>query len=233
MQADVAFIGGDVDTAVRLHRRAWELAVSDDWLQAMWALGSVAQRLTYGGRLDDSATSPTKPLRWPTAAAARQPRPGLGRGRTAGVQPDPATGTPGAIEVARRRSAAGKWSSRPSSAWPSSRARQGDVDGALADCESLLAEHEHGTLPAIPCGSSRCSPSLAPSPTPLSSTERPSQTQRWRLPVAETTLEEAAAALRAELGDTGSRRLAAAGADLDESHVVAVAVEAIHRVTRN
>ena len=54
-----------------------------------------------------------------------------------------------------------------------------------------------------------------------------------RFPVAETALVEAGAKLRSELGDGELDRLAAAGADLDEPAVVAVAVEAVRKVTRN
>ena len=55
IEADVAFISGDVDTAVRLHRRAADMALSaGDLLQAMWALGSVSHALTYGAELEES-----------------------------------------------------------------------------------------------------------------------------------------------------------------------------------
>jgi hypothetical protein len=53
-----------------------------------------------------------------------------------------------------------------------------------------------------------------------------------RFPVAEAGLLDAVTRLRAELGDREVDRLATEGADLDEADVVAVAVNAVQRVTR-
>jgi hypothetical protein len=242
MQADVAFIGGDVDAAVRLHRRAWELAVADDdWLQAMWALGSVSHALTYGGRVDESrrVADATAALAdscgSPTAAAMQDWVVG-----ELLASSDPAAAR---LHLERAIEVATSVGSRQvvveaEFGLAIVKARQGDVDSALADCETLLADSHATRTGILPRDLVRVIEVLTivgafADAAKLYGAAVSPRRRAGRFPVAEAALEEAAVALRAELGDTELGRLAAAGADLDEPELVAVAVEAIHRVTRH
>jgi predicted ATPase/DNA-binding SARP family transcriptional activator/class 3 adenylate cyclase len=241
IQADVAFIGGDVDAAVRLHTRAWELAVIDgDWLQAMWALGSVSHALTYGAELEQSREVAEKSgalaaeCGSPTAAAMQEWVVGELVAST-----DPAAAQ---VHLERAIELATSMGSRQvvleaEFGLAIVKARQGDVDGALADCDALLADSHTTRTGILPRDLVRVIEVLTivraySDAAQLYGAAMSPRRSAGRFPVAETALLEAGVKLRSELGDGELGRLAAAGADLDEPGVVAVAVEAVRKVTR-
>ena len=152
MQADVAFIGGDVATAVRLHRRAAELAIADgDLLQAMWTLGSVSHALTYGAELEESrrvaeqSAALAAECGSPTAAAMQDWVVGelLASTDPAAAQSHLERAIETATSVGSRQVAV-----EAEFGLAIVKARQGDVDGALADCYALLAD-SHATRTGI------------------------------------------------------------------------------------
>ena len=242
IQADVAFIGGDVDAAVRLHTRAWELAVTHgDWLQAMWALGSVSHALTYGAELERSREVAEKS----GALAAECGSPTAAAMQEWVVGELVASTDPGAAQAHLERAIelATSMGSRQvvleaEFGLVIVKARQGDVDGALADCDALLADSLATRTGILPRDLVRVIEVLTivgaySDAAELYGAATSPRRSAGRFPVAETALVEAGAKLRSELGDGELDRLAAAGADLDEPAVVAVAVEAVRKVTRN
>jgi predicted ATPase/DNA-binding SARP family transcriptional activator/class 3 adenylate cyclase len=242
VQADVAFIGGDVDAAVRLHTRAWNLAVTDgDWLQAMWALGSVSHALTYGAELERSREVAEKSgalaaeCGSPTAAAMQEWVVGELLAST-----DPAAAQ---AHLQRAMELATSMGSRQivveaEFGLAIVKARQGDVDGALADCNALLADSHATRTGILPRDLVRVIEVLAivgaySDAAQLYGAAMSPRRSAGRFPVAEAALIEAGVKLRSELDEGEFDRLAAAGADLDEPAVVAVAVEAVRKVTRD
>jgi predicted ATPase/DNA-binding SARP family transcriptional activator len=215
MQADVAFIGGDVATAVRLHQRAAELAIADgDLLQAMWTLGSVSHALTYGAELEESRRAADQSgalaarCGSPTAAAMQDWVLGelLASTDPAAAQSHLERAVEAATSVGSRQVAV-----EAEFGLAIVKARQGDIDGALADCFALLADSHATGTGVLPRDLVRVIEVLA-----LVGAYR-----------------EAAVRLRSELGDAELSRLAFAGADLDEAEVVSVALDAVREVTRS
>jgi predicted ATPase/DNA-binding SARP family transcriptional activator len=242
IQADVAFIAGDVEGAVRLHTRAWELALADgDWLQAMWALGSVSHALTYGAELDRSRAVAEKSgvlaaeCGSPTAAAMQEWV--LGE-LLASTDPASAQG-----HLERAIELAASMGSRQvvveaEFGLAIVKARQGDVDGALADCDALLADSHATRTGILPRDLVRVIEVLAivgahADAARLYGAAVSPRRSAGRFPVTEAALVQAGLTLGTALGKGELDRLAAEGADLDESDVVAVAVEAVRKVTRN
>ncbi|MEY2566667.1 MAG: hypothetical protein QOE35_1196 [Actinomycetota bacterium] len=241
IQADVAFIAGDVDEAVRLHTRAWELAVTDgDWLQAMWALGSVSHALTYGAELERSREVAEK-----SGALATE----CGSPTTTAMQEWVvgelvASTDPAAAQAHLERSIelATSMGSRQvvveaEFGLAIVKARQGDVEGALADCDALLADSHATRTGILPRDLVRVIEVLTivqayADAAQLYGAAISPRRSAGRFPVSEAALVEAGLNLRSELGDGEFDRLAAAGADLGEPGVVAVAVEAVRKVTR-
>jgi ATP/maltotriose-dependent transcriptional regulator MalT len=240
IQADVAFIGGDVATAVRLHRRAAELAIADgDLLQAMWTLGSVSHALTYGTELEESrrvaeqSAALAAECGSPTAAAMQDWVVGELLAST-----DPVAARSHlerAIEVA---TSVGSRQVAVEAEFGLAivKARQGDVDGALADCHTLLADSHATRTGILPRDLVRVIEVLTlvgayREAALLYGAAMSPRRAAGRFPVSEAALLEAASRLRSELGDAEVGRLALAGADLDEADVVRVAVDAVREVT--
>jgi predicted ATPase len=241
MQADVAFIGGDVETAVRLHRRATELALAaGDLLQAMWTLGSVSHALTYGAALDESrqvaeqSADLATACGSPTAAAMQDWVVGelLASTDPAAAQRHLERAIETATSVGSRQVAV-----EAEFGLAIVKARQGDVDGALTDCHALLADSHATSTGILPRDLVRVIEVLTlvrafPKAALLYGAAVSPRRSAGRFPVAEAALREAAARLQSELGDAELERLALEGADLDEAEIVSVAVDAVREVTR-
>lgn len=242
IQADVAFISGDVEEAVRLHTRAWELAAADgDWLQAMWALGSVSHALTYGAELERSrevaeqSGALAAQCGSPTALAMQEWVVGELVAST-----DPAAAQrhlEHAIELATSMGSR-QLVVEAEFGLAIVKARQGDVDGALGDCDALLADSHATRTGILPRDLVRVIEVLTivgayADAAQLYGAAISPRRSAGRFPVADAALVEAGEQLRRELGDEEFDRLAAAGAELDEPGVVGVAVEAVRGVTRN
>jgi predicted ATPase/DNA-binding SARP family transcriptional activator/class 3 adenylate cyclase len=240
--ADVAFFDGDVRGAAQLHRRAAELAVAEgDVGQAMWTLGSVSHALTYGGELGESRRVAAETALLadacgsPTAAAMQEWELGelLAATDLSAAQRHLETAIELATSVGSRQVVL-----EAEFGLAIVKARRGDVDGAVAHCTALLADSfatKTGILPRdlvrvievlTLAGANRDAALLYGAAT------SPRRSAR-RFPVAEVGLLDAVTRLRAELGAAEVDRLAAEGADLEEADVVAVAVNAVQRVTRN
>ena len=242
IEADVAFISGDVDTAVRLHRRAADMALSaGDLLQAMWALGSVSHALTYGAELEEShrVAEQTAALAadcgCPTAAAMHDWVVG-----ELLASSDPAAARSHLEKAVATASSVGSRQVAVEAEFGLAivKAQQGDVDGALADCLALLAESHATSTGILPRDLVRVIEVLTHvgayrDAALLCGAATSPRRSAGRFPVAEAALLEAASRLRLELGDEEAERLAAAGADLDEAEIVSVAVDAVREVTRN
>jgi tetratricopeptide (TPR) repeat protein len=242
MQADVAFIGGDVATAVRLHQRAAELAIAaGDSLQAMWTLGSVSHALTYGAELEESrqvaeqSAGLAAECGSPTAAAMQDWVVGelLASTDPAAAQSHLERAIQTATSVGSRQVAV-----EAEFGLAIVKARQGDVDGALADCYALLADSHATRTGILPRDLVRVIEVLTlvgayREAALLYGAAMSPRRSAGRFPVSEAALLEAASRLRSELGDAEVGRLALAGADLDEAQVVGVAVDAVREVTRN
>jgi hypothetical protein len=117
------------------------------------------------------------------------------------------------------------------------KARRGDVDGALAHCGALLADSHATNTGILPRDLVRVIEVLTlvgayDDAALLWGAATSARRSARRFPVAEASLREAVARLRAELGDVEVDRLAADGANLDEAGIVAVAVDAVRGVTR-
>jgi predicted ATPase/DNA-binding SARP family transcriptional activator len=242
VQADVAFIGGDVATAVRLHRRAAELAIAaGDLLQAMWTLGSVSHALTYGAELEESRRVAEQSAVLaaecgsPTAAAMQDWVVGELLAST-----DPAAAQSHLERAIRTATSVGSRQVAVEAEFGLAivKARQGDVDGALADCHALLADSHATRTGVLPRDLVRVIEVLTlvgayREAALLYGAAMSPRRSAGRFPVSEAALLEAASRLRSELGDAEVGRLALAGADLDEAEVVGVAVDAVREVTRN
>ena len=163
IEADVAFISGDVDTAVRLHRRAADMALSaGDLLQAMWALGSVSHALTYGAELEESHRVAEQTRLWrPTAAVPRLRRctTGSSGSYSRAVIPQP----PGRIwrRPSRQRHlwAVVRSPSRRSSASRSSkhsRETSTALSRTASRCSLRATRRARASCPATSCASLRC-----------------------------------------------------------------------------
>ena len=118
------------------------------------------------------------------------------------------------------------------------KARQGNVDGALADCLALLADSHATRTGILPRDLVRVIEVLTlvgayREAALLYGAAMSPRRSAGRFPVSEAALLEAASRLRSELGEAEVGRLALAGADLDEAEVVRVAVDAVREVTRN
>jgi hypothetical protein len=117
------------------------------------------------------------------------------------------------------------------------KARQGDVDGALADCHALLADSHATRTGILPRDLVRVIEVLTlvgavRDAALLYGAAVSPRRSAGRFPVSEAALREAATRLRSELGDAELERLALAGAELDEAQIVSTAVEAVREVTR-
>jgi predicted ATPase/DNA-binding SARP family transcriptional activator/class 3 adenylate cyclase len=239
--ADVAFFAGDVAGATRLHRRASELAIAEgDLLQALWTLGSVSHALTYGGKMEESravadeTAALAEACGSPTAAAMQAWV--LGELFAATDLSDAQQHLERAIQLA---ASVGSLQVVLEAEFGLAivKARRGDVDGALAHCGALLADSHATNTGILPRDLVRVIEVLTlvgayDDAALLWGAATSARRSARRFPVAEASLREAVARLRAELGDVEVDRLAADGANLDEAGIVAVAVDAVRGVTR-
>jgi non-specific serine/threonine protein kinase len=240
--ADVAFFAGEPLVAATLHREAAELAIAaGDLLQAMWTLGSVSHALMYGGYHDHAARvadevralaercgAPTAFAMYEWVVGELQATADLGAARAHLERATDLASSVGSRQIVVEAEYG----------LAIVKARQGDLAGALHLFEELLSDTAETNTAILPRDLVRIIDVLIRADAPqdaatICGAATSGRRTARRFPVAEAALVEATDRLRRRLGDDEMRRRAERGADLDEQGVVAFALDAVRRVTRN